>query len=93
MGSFRLVEGCVVAAAAVAVVKELLLDKLEVDKEDPLLFISYAKCCLSVSSNDNDFYMYLVAVTLSINYSKFHPLLFCRSRQVEVQLGTFRPSN
>ncbi len=48
MGSFRLVGGCVTTAAAAAVtdaaiVKELLLDKLEVKKEDPLLFISYAK--------------------------------------------------
>ena len=53
MGSFRLVGGCVTAAAAAvaapvtdaAIVKELLLDKL-VEKEAPLLFISYAKCCL-----------------------------------------------
>jgi len=51
MGSFRLVGGCVTAAVAVAaapvtdavIVMELLLDKLEVEKEDPLLFISYAK--------------------------------------------------
>jgi hypothetical protein len=52
MGSFRLVEGCVTATAATAaaapvtdaaIVMELLLDKLEVEKEDPLLFISYAK--------------------------------------------------
>jgi hypothetical protein len=49
MGSFRLVEGCVTATAAAApvtdaaIVMELLLDKLEVEKEDPLLFISYAK--------------------------------------------------
>lgn len=52
MGSFRFVGGCVVAAAAnaapvidAAIVKELLLDKL-VEKEAPLLFISYAKCCI-----------------------------------------------
>jgi hypothetical protein len=49
MGSFRFVGGCVTATAAAvavtdaAIVKELLLDKLEVEKEDPLLFISYAK--------------------------------------------------